>query len=41
MVNKFNTPIKYLTNGQVIPDDIIAADPDFIANLIYTGSTSS
>jgi len=41
VVNKFNTPIKYLTNGQVIPDDIIAADPDFIANLIYTGSTSS
>jgi len=34
---KFDTPIKYLTNGQVIPDDIIAADPDFIANMIYSG----
>ncbi len=34
---RFEIPIKYLTNGQVIPDDIIAADPDFIANLIITG----
>ncbi len=41
IVNKFNVPIKYITNGQVIPDDIIAADSDFIANLIYTGSISS
>lgn len=37
VVNAFGVPIKYLTNGQVIPDDIIAADPDFIANMIYTG----
>lgn len=35
--NKFNVPIKYLTNGQVIPDDILAAEPEFIANMIYTG----
>ncbi len=34
---RFDVPIKYLTNGQVIPDDIIAADADFIANLIITG----
>ncbi len=34
---RFDIPIKYLTNGQVIPDDIIAADSDFIANLIITG----
>ena len=34
---RFDEPIKYLTNGQVIPDDIIAADPDFISNLIFTG----
>lgn len=34
----FGIPIKYLTNGQVIPDDIIAANPEFIANLIYSGS---
>lgn len=33
----FGSPIKYLTNGQVIPDDIIAAESDFIANLVYTG----
>ncbi len=37
VVNAFGVPIKYLTNGQVIPDDIIAADPDFVANMIYTG----
>ncbi len=37
VASSFNVPIKYLTNGQVIPDDIIAADPDFIANMIYTG----
>lgn len=36
----FNVPIKYLTNGQIIPDDIIAADPQFIANMIYTGKIS-
>ncbi len=35
--SRFDEPIKYLTNGQVIPDDIIAADPDFISNLIFTG----
>lgn len=37
LVSKFNKPVKYLTNGQVIPDDILAADPEFIANLIYSG----
>ncbi len=30
-------PVIYLTNGQVIPDDIIAADSDFIASMIYKG----
>jgi flagellar biosynthesis protein FlhF len=34
---EFNVPIIYLTNGQVIPDDIISADSEFIANMIYTG----
>ncbi len=34
---KTKASIKYVTNGQVIPDDIIAADPEVIANLIYTG----
>ena len=37
LVSSINKPIKYLTNGQVIPDDIIAADPNFIANMIFTG----
>lgn len=37
LVNTINVPIKYLTNGQTIPDDILGADPDFISNLIYTG----
>lgn len=34
---EFNVPIIYLTNGQVIPDDIISADSESIANMIYTG----
>ncbi len=37
IVNTFNVPASFLTNGQVIPDDIISADPEFIANMIYTG----
>jgi len=37
VVNTFNIPTSFLTNGQVIPDDIISADPEFIANMIYTG----
>ena len=40
LVNEIKTPIKYLTNGQVIPDDIIAADSEFIANMIYSGNLS-
>jgi len=31
------SPIVYLTNGQVIPDDIIASDSEFIAKIIFTG----
>ena len=37
VVSNFNIPISFMTNGQVIPDDIISADSDFIANMIYTG----
>ncbi len=40
LLHRFNKPVKYLTNGQVIPDDIIAADPEFIANLIYSGNVN-
>ena len=32
-----DSPIMFLTNGQVIPDDIISVNPTFIANLVYTG----
>ncbi len=35
--SKYDEPIKYLTNGQVIPDDIIAASSDFLSNIIITG----
>ena len=40
ITSKTDTPIKYLTNGQVIPDDIIAADPEFIANMVYSGKVN-
>jgi flagellar biosynthesis protein FlhF len=40
LVSKTETPITFLTNGQTIPDDIIAADKDSIANLILTGQLS-
>jgi flagellar biosynthesis protein FlhF len=32
-----NIPIMFLTNGQVIPDDIVSVNPSFLANLILTG----
>ena len=38
LVYKYNVPVKYLTNGQVIPDDIIAADSEFISKMIYSGN---
>jgi flagellar biosynthesis protein FlhF len=38
---KTGNPIAFLTNGQTIPDDIISADKDYIANLIYTGELRS
>jgi flagellar biosynthesis protein FlhF len=37
VVTNFDVPLSFLSNGQVIPDDIISADPEFIANMIYTG----
>ncbi len=40
LVSNFDTPISFISNGQVIPDDIISADSDFIANMIYTGKIS-
>ena len=38
--SKTGTPVTFLTHGQTIPDDIIAADKDSIANLILTGQLS-
>ncbi|MBA4309114.1 MAG: flagellar biosynthesis protein FlhF [Chlorobiaceae bacterium] len=38
VINKFDLPVKFLTNGQTIPDDILAADSEFIAKIIYTGN---
>lgn len=35
---KSKVPVKYVTNGQVIPDDIIAAEPEYLAGLIYSGN---
>jgi flagellar biosynthesis protein FlhF len=32
-----NLPVMFLTNGQVIPDDIVSVNPAFLANLVYTG----
>lgn len=32
-----NVPVMFLTNGQVIPDDIISANSDLLANLIFSG----
>ncbi|MFA7227830.1 MAG: AAA family ATPase, partial [Melioribacteraceae bacterium] len=32
-----NIPVMFLTNGQVIPDDIVSVNPAFLANLVYTG----
>ncbi len=38
---KTGSAIAFLTNGQTIPDDIISADKDYIAGLIYTGQLRS
>ncbi len=34
---KYQIPISYLTNGQVVPNDITVAEKQTIANLIYKG----
>jgi len=39
VTGKIEIPIKFLTNGQVIPDDIIAADAQYIAKIIHTGNS--
>lgn len=37
LTNNYNLPVMFLTNGQVIPDDIISVNSEFLANLIFTG----
>jgi flagellar biosynthesis protein FlhF len=37
-VSHNNIPVMFLTNGQVIPDDIVSVNPSFLANLIFTGN---
>ncbi len=39
IVSNFNVPVTFLSNGQIIPDDIMSADSEFIAKLILTGKT--
>lgn len=39
LTTQTGVPISFLTNGQVIPDDILAADQDYISGLIYTNQT--
>jgi flagellar biosynthesis protein FlhF len=39
MAIKFSTGIAYLTNGQDVPDDLIEAHPEMIANTILGAST--
>jgi flagellar biosynthesis protein FlhF len=38
LITKTGIPVSFITNGQVIPDDILAADPENIANLIFNSS---
>lgn len=41
LITKTATPVSFLTNGQTIPDDIISADKDYLANLIFTSQVRS
>ncbi len=37
VTSRYKIPAIFLTNGQVIPDDIFAADSEYIASMIYNG----
>ena len=39
VVTNFNIPVTFLSNGQIIPDDIMSADSEYISKLIYTGKS--
>ncbi len=38
IVTKTGIPVSFITNGQVIPDDIVAADAENLSDLIYNGN---
>ncbi len=38
IITKTGIPVSFITNGQVIPDDIVAADSENLSNLIYNGN---
>jgi flagellar biosynthesis protein FlhF len=38
LVNRHQIPVSYLTTGQAVPDDIIAAEPAQFARMVYTGA---
>lgn len=40
VLHKIKKPAIYLTNGQVIPDDIVAADPEAIAAMVLGNESS-
>ncbi len=37
LVAHFNIPITFLSNGQIIPDDIMSANSEYLSKLIYKG----
>lgn len=41
IVQKMNVNVSYLTTGQGVPDDIVAADGIKIASLVYQGSSAN
>jgi flagellar biosynthesis protein FlhF len=38
IIAKTGIPVSFITNGQVIPDDIMVADAEHLSNLIYDGN---
>ncbi len=38
IITKTGVPVSFITNGQVIPDDIVAADSENLSDLIYNGN---
>lgn len=38
IVHQYRVPLSYFTTGQVVPDDIVTADSNKMATLVYTGA---